>query len=203
VSEASRSPKEARLILMDCLKCQICGEKLTFNPYCPCSLGEHLIKKHPELRMTHFSIENTTTCSCCTCVEETNNKFKGPASAKMGGCPPKRGKPPDNKGGVYKTTVETWRPGPLKVTCPVCNQEDRPCIRKQRNKVAYSSLGALCMLSCWPLCFLPFLMPGGSKIQLYCKHCGTYLGEYNRKTGQLTTCCTDRNKKLKVPSDLC
>ncbi|KAJ8970702.1 hypothetical protein NQ317_000600 [Molorchus minor] len=149
---------------MDYLRCQICGEKLSFNPYCPCSLGEHLINKHPEQRMTHFFPEDTT-------------------------------KKADNR-------VETWKPGPVEVTCPECCYTGRPCIRKQRNKVAYSSFGALCMLTCWPLCFLPFLMPEGSKIHLYCKNCGTFLGEYSRKTGELKTCCTDKFKKENVPCDL-
>lgn len=37
---------------------------------------------------------------------------------------------------LYKFLVETWRPGPSKVACPLCGKEDRPCIRKQRNKVS-------------------------------------------------------------------
>lgn len=39
-------------------QCRICGFKVPIkneDVYC---LGEHLIKKHPEVSMTHFSFEN-------------------------------------------------------------------------------------------------------------------------------------------------
>ncbi|XP_050300910.1 uncharacterized protein LOC126739323 isoform X3 [Anthonomus grandis grandis] len=157
------------------LICQICGEKFKFNPECPCTLGEHLIQKHPNLAMTHFSGNDF----CCCGSTSSSKKF--PVCPKTGlrcSCPDVRAKSQDKFGKskcIFKTSVETWRPGPLRVTCPHCSAIDRPCIRRQRNRVAYSPLGALCLLVCWPVCFLPFLMPESSQIQLFCKKCGAFL----------------------------
>ncbi|XP_018566490.1 lipopolysaccharide-induced tumor necrosis factor-alpha factor homolog [Anoplophora glabripennis] len=175
------------------LICQICGEKLPFDPVCTCTLGEHLVKNHPDAEMTHFIVEDTSLCGCGR--ESTSSSSEGlysTADAAVG-----------NKSAVFKTTIETWKPGPLNVICPLCGKEDRPCIRKQRNKVAYTQFGALCMVTCWPICFLPFLMSQSSTIHLYCRHCGALIGEYNRQTGTLKPAPIDPSKKLNVPSNLC
>mgnify|MGYP002715762662 CR=1 FL=1 len=42
--------------------------------------------------------------------------------------------------------METWTPGPQSVICPKCGKEGQPVIRKQRNRMAKTPLGALCML---------------------------------------------------------
>ncbi|VEN37502.1 unnamed protein product [Callosobruchus maculatus] len=106
-----------------------------------------------------------------------------------------------NKGAhAFRTTVESWNSSTLKVKCPKCNVTDRPCIRKQKNKIATSSVGAFCMNTCWPICFMPFLMPQSSTLDLYCKHCGFFMGEYNRATGKLLCRCKSEGKKLtRVP----
>ncbi|KAJ8925112.1 hypothetical protein NQ315_001293, partial [Exocentrus adspersus] len=207
------------------LICQLCGDKLPFNPICTCSLGEHLVKKHPGVDMTHFVVEDSSFCDCDSDSvqgKSTNTStiivqecFVGVESSAMastagGGSLSSRSRlmglckrRADNKE-MFKTTVETWKPGPMRIICPACGKEDRPCIRKQRNKVAYTQLGAMCMVSCWPICFLPFLMPQASDIHLYCKHCGAFVGEYDRKTGNLKPGgASKENKKLNVPSGLC
>ncbi|KAH1002346.1 uncharacterized protein LOC109535911 [Dendroctonus ponderosae] len=163
------------------LVCQICGEKLAFNPECPCTLGEHLIRKHPNVEMTHFSTEDLCCCSSSSKKLPPCPRTGLPCSCETFAKPKIQLTPKC----VFKTTVETWKPGPLRVMCPQCANLDRPCIRRQRNRVAYSPLGALCLLVCWPVCFLPFLMPQSSQIQLFCKQCGAFLGEYDRKSGRM------------------
>ncbi|XP_060535421.1 uncharacterized protein LOC132707542 [Cylas formicarius] len=115
---------------MDQLTCQICGDKLAFNPECPCSLGEHLLSRHPELEMAHFSREDLF----CRCSSERIPQDHAP---KKKPSPSVRFRTKSRSGqALFKTTVETWRPGPRMVTCPQCNYLERPCIRKQRNRVS-------------------------------------------------------------------
>uniref|UniRef100_A0A1B6KZS5 LITAF domain-containing protein n=1 Tax=Graphocephala atropunctata TaxID=36148 RepID=A0A1B6KZS5_9HEMI len=83
----------------------------------------------------------------------------------------------------YKCTVESWKPGSTKVVCPCCGCEAQPVIRRQRNQLANSSLGACLMLGCWPLSFLPFLLCESTVVNLYCAQCNNFLGAYNRKLG--------------------
>ncbi|CAG9769903.1 unnamed protein product [Ceutorhynchus assimilis] len=163
------------------LICQICGEKLSFNPECPCTLGEHLIRKHPRVEMTHFSNDNFCVCSS----NSSKQKLKKKCPKSDLPCDCTYFEKPRRKTCIFKTSVETWKPGPLRVSCPHCGALARPCIRRQRNRVAYSPLGAFCLLVCWPVCFLPFLMPESSQIQLFCKECGAFLGEYDRKSGRM------------------
>lgn len=42
--------------------------------------------------------------------------------------------------------MESWTPGPNSITCPKCGKEGHPIVKKQKNKLAKSPLGALCML---------------------------------------------------------
>ncbi|XP_054276309.1 uncharacterized protein LOC128995347 [Macrosteles quadrilineatus] len=95
----------------------------------------------------------------------------------------------------YKCTVESWRPGCTKVVCPCCGCEAQPVIRRQRNQLASSSLGACLMLGCWPLSFLPFMLCESTVVNLYCAQCNNFLGAYNRKEG----CIVDVEAQLCNP----
>ncbi|XP_030766133.1 lipopolysaccharide-induced tumor necrosis factor-alpha factor-like [Sitophilus oryzae] len=149
--------------------------------------------------MGHFSHENI--CSCCT---SSKNLPSCPRTKLPCACSSYEEKIKAKPKCVYKTTVETWKPGPLRVTCPRCKYVDRPCVRQKRNRVAYSPIGALCLLVCWPVCFLPFLMSEGSQIQLFCKRCGAFLGEYDRKTGQMRCPCpADPHYNLSSVPSIC
>ncbi|KAK4877624.1 hypothetical protein RN001_010130 [Aquatica leii] len=53
---------------------------------------------------------------------------------------------------------------------------------------AHSSLGAICLLGCWPLCFLPFMLGGSNIMNIHCKGCGQYLGTFDRKSGRMQSC---------------
>ncbi|CAG9836612.1 unnamed protein product [Diabrotica balteata] len=145
------------------LKCQLCGEKLQVTSNCLCTLGEHLLAKHPDVELTFFtSLENLLSWKL-----------------DLG----------------EKARVETWKPAQLELACPQCRKKGQPSMRRHKNKFTNTSLGAFCMLSCWPACFLPFIVQKKSIVELYCKNCGTFLGEYNRATGTLSCICSKWNKK--------
>ncbi|CAH1986167.1 unnamed protein product [Acanthoscelides obtectus] len=96
----------------------------------------------------------------------------------------------------FKTTVESWSSSTLKVKCPKCSVTDRPRIRRQKIKVATSPVGAFCLNACWPICFMPFLMSKPSTLDIYCRHCGFFMGEYDRATGRLLCRCKTEGKEL-------
>ncbi|GJQ70751.1 hypothetical protein Trydic_g683 [Trypoxylus dichotomus] len=153
-------------------KCKICGEQLSYEPDDITAFGKHLIEKHNE-QITHFQFTGNgapEVCECgCTC-----------------GCNCKTKKISKK---AYKTTVETWRQGVIPQECPNCGMTGHPLIRKQRNKVSRNSFGTLCLVGCWPLCFLPFLLSGSDTMYLFCQECGYFLGTYDRKTGRIHHSC--------------
>ncbi|KAL1516819.1 hypothetical protein ABEB36_000671 [Hypothenemus hampei] len=187
-----------------CLICQICGKELPFNPKCPCTLGGHMLRKHPQVIMTHFSKENLLCC--CSSTRSSENKFKHPCPKTGLPCRCAINEPPPSINKKirprckFETSVETWKPGPLRVICPHCFNIDRPCIRIQRNRVAYSPLGALCLLVCWPICFMPFMM-SQTQISLFCKKCGAFLGEYDQKSGHMKCPPCAAQGDINVPSE--
>nr|CAH7724407.1 unnamed protein product [Callosobruchus chinensis] len=176
------------------LRCAICGLKIPVDSHCMCPLGDHFIQEHPEAGVNFYTndkeikeiarkemdIQERKSCSRANCPEYNNrssNELNKDAHA-------------------FRTTVESWNSSTLKVRCPKCNVTDKPCIRKQKNKLATSPVGAFFMNTCWPICFMPFLMPHSSTLDLYCKHCGFFMGEYNRATGKLLCRCKTEGKKL-------
>ncbi|XP_069686246.1 uncharacterized protein [Periplaneta americana] len=86
---------------------------------------------------------------------------------------------------LYRTTVETWKPGSGKIACPRCGNVGQPIVRRQHKKVNHSALGALCMLCFWPICFMPFMLCGTQTMNLHCSRCFCYLGTYDSKKSQL------------------
>ncbi|XP_022907863.1 uncharacterized protein [Onthophagus taurus] len=161
-------------------KCQICGEQLCYKPDDVNAFGRHLLEKHHEEPITHFSFggipqtENKNVCECkcehCSCSCNTDKRKRGHKKA-------------------YKTTVESWKQGAVAQECPNCGKVGLPLIRKQRNKVSRNSFGTLCLVGCWPLCFLPFLLGGSDVMYLFCQECGYFLGTYNRKDGRICQSC--------------
>ncbi|RZC41021.1 hypothetical protein BDFB_011739, partial [Asbolus verrucosus] len=94
---------------------------------------------------------------------------------------------------LHVLLVESWRPGSAPLTCPKCGNTEQPYIRKQRNKVAYNSLGAFFLLGCWPLCFLPMMMCGSTSTTICCKKCGYCFGLYDNKKGKLIPAGKEKN----------
>ncbi|CAH0545865.1 unnamed protein product [Brassicogethes aeneus] len=87
---------------------------------------------------------------------------------------------------VYKfvTTLEKWKPGKMKICCPVCSVIDSPAIKqtKRRALIANTGFQASILVAFWPLCMLPFMM-AQSRILLFCKNCKNYLGQYDKRKG--------------------
>uniref|UniRef100_A0A182TYH7 LITAF domain-containing protein n=1 Tax=Anopheles melas TaxID=34690 RepID=A0A182TYH7_9DIPT len=79
---------------------------------------------------------------------------------------------------VYKTTVTQWKPARFRVKCGECGGRFYPTIRNAASRIS-NGLGAVCILSCWPFCFLPALFTTASKYHLHCSNCNAYLGLYD------------------------
>ncbi|KAG5892930.1 hypothetical protein JTB14_006244 [Gonioctena quinquepunctata] len=184
------------------LKCQLCGKEICVTPETPSALGEHLLQNHPDVELTFFSCEEDGDSKAKCCKRHSKRKVHKVRKLSKMSTSIHRSVPARKKN-IYKTTVETWGSGPFKVICPKCKRKARPCIRKQKNKVAHTCLGAFFMMTCWPICFLPFLLPNAGSVDFFCRHCGTYLGEYNKATGTLKCACQRKDKKAYDPRKMC
>ncbi|CAH1986168.1 unnamed protein product [Acanthoscelides obtectus] len=151
-------------------------------------MGDHFIQEHPDAGVNFYTndkeiqdreVRKRVSCSRANCPELNNKTYNDlhiPTS--------------------FKTTVESWSSSTLKVKCPKCSVTDRPRIRRQKIKVATSPVGAFCLNACWPICFMPFLMSKPSTLDIYCRHCGFFMGEYDRATGRLLCRCKTEGKEL-------
>lgn len=45
--------------------CRICGNKVVCKDGNICTLGEHLLRNHPDVSMTHFVVENLEGFNKC------------------------------------------------------------------------------------------------------------------------------------------
>ncbi|XP_054738755.1 uncharacterized protein LOC129244885 isoform X1 [Anastrepha obliqua] len=81
---------------------------------------------------------------------------------------------------LYRTSIEKWRPANGTLFCPNCGANRRPLIRTQTERSSSNSCCAVCILGCWPFCFLPFLVPSDNKEYLHCSNCKAFLGLYDR-----------------------
>ncbi|XP_017776193.1 PREDICTED: uncharacterized protein LOC108562391 [Nicrophorus vespilloides] len=154
-------------------ECTICGDKINYAPDNVANLGLHLIDKHPDIELAHFSLlcESPPKAGCqCGCG----------CACNPSGCGAGRGR----KQPSIKTTVESWKRAQNPLRCVKCGKTAIPLIRRQRHKLARSQFGAFILLGCWPICFLPFILGGSDLMYLYCKECGNYLGMYDRRVAQ-------------------
>uniref|UniRef100_A0A182V418 LITAF domain-containing protein n=1 Tax=Anopheles merus TaxID=30066 RepID=A0A182V418_ANOME len=71
-----------------------------------------------------------------------------------------------------------WKPARFRVKCGECGGRFYPTIRNAASRIS-NGLGAACILSCWPFCFLPALFTTASKYHLHCSNCNAYLGLYD------------------------
>ncbi|CAH0545862.1 unnamed protein product [Brassicogethes aeneus] len=90
----------------------------------------------------------------------------------------------DRMGRDIKRDVEKWKPGKMKICCPVCSVIDSPAIKqtKRRALIANTGFQASILVAFWPLCMLPFMM-AQSRLLLFCKNCKNYLGQYDKRKG--------------------
>lgn len=94
----------------------------------------------------------------------------------------------------YRTSIENWQPGTGKIYCPKCGMSKKPLMKSPSKHFTNNACSSCCLLTCWPLFFIPFIIPGRNKEYLYCGNCKTFLGFYNP-----TTNCVKPNQ-LYVPT---
>lgn len=196
--------------------CQTCGSTIYYGPQETSVLADHFYYEHPDKDVGHFTIINVqvddrrpsrsgSRTMSQTEIGNVRVKSKGELVGNiscMKECDPCvcQADYEFDCHNHYKTTVESWSSGPNDVKCPQCNNVGPPLIRRQRNKIAKSSLGAMCLLGCWPLCFLPFMLGGSNVLNLYCKNCGAFLASYDRHLGKLNV---ERDEKMDLPNLCC
>ncbi|KAH8233076.1 hypothetical protein KR026_003880 [Drosophila bipectinata] len=81
----------------------------------------------------------------------------------------------------YKTTINRWTPTDGFIFCPRCGCCRRPLVKSSSEMVSTGCCVA-CIVSCWPLCFLPCLLSPDNREYLYCSNCRAFLGLYDRET---------------------
>nr|XP_012135945.1 PREDICTED: uncharacterized protein LOC105661910 isoform X2 [Megachile rotundata] len=103
---------------------------------------------------------------------------------------------------VYATRVDTWKSHSEKKLCPRCKKEAVPTLHARGDKLTTSHIGALCLLGCWPLCFVPLMMKRAKKVRMICPLCGYSYGSYQYKNTGLAPCNTaseDSQAQLSSP----
>ncbi|EDV45819.1 uncharacterized protein LOC6551273 [Drosophila erecta] len=127
-------------------------------------------------RVSRDSLAKKTSTAKC-------NVDQCPSSKDKNTCPkPKTNKPslpcPHNnmeafRKMAYKSSVRRWCAVDGSLFCPCCGYKKRPVI-----KCASDLNSGWCS---WSFCFLPCLMSSDNREYLYCCHCNTFLGVYDRE----------------------
>ncbi|XP_043591653.1 uncharacterized protein LOC122571663 isoform X1 [Bombus pyrosoma] len=87
--------------------------------------------------------------------------------------------------------VDTWKSHDEKKLCPRCQKEAIPTLHARGDKLTTSHIGALCLLGCWPLCFVPLIMKRSKKVRMICPLCGYMYGSFQYNNTGLAPCKTD------------
>lgn len=82
----------------------------------------------------------------------------------------------------YCNSLEKWMPGTGHIYCPKCGVSKKPLIDHRAERFINNECGTCCLLSCWPFCFIPWVIPGKNVEYLYCANCKNSLGIYNPTT---------------------
>lgn len=105
---------------------------------------------------------------------------------------------------LYRISIEKWRPTGGIIYCPKCGCNERPLIETRTERFTENQWCACCLLNCWPLCFLPWILPGHEVEHLHCSRCKAFLGVYNRHSNCLKPnrdfIITGHNKNVKLKS---
>ncbi|XP_024944059.1 uncharacterized protein LOC107271064 isoform X2 [Cephus cinctus] len=94
---------------------------------------------------------------------------------------------------IFSTKVETWKWHSRRLLCPSCNQESAPLISVKQHKFTSSHLGALCLLGCWPLCFMPLTTSRDKRTRMVCPVCGY---DYGARVGSKCSLLQGCGKQL-------
>lgn len=87
----------------------------------------------------------------------------------------------------YRTTIEKWKPiGNDKILCPRCKALKRPIVRTFTQQTTQSPLKTALLLTCWPLCAAPCIVPEPTHENLHCRVCNYEFGIYDHNLQKLT-----------------
>lgn len=81
----------------------------------------------------------------------------------------------------YRTTVENWRPGGMRINCPACGRSRLPVVRSHREHETTSSTWSSFLMCCWPLWCLPCCFPKPKREYLHCSACDAFLAMYDHE----------------------
>ena len=94
----------------------------------------------------------------------------------------------------YKTTIEKWKPiGNDKIHCPRCKALKRPIVRTFTEQTTQSPLKTALLLTCWPLCAAPCIIPEPTHENLHCRVCNYEFGIYDHNQQKLIPSKSDFN----------
>ncbi|XP_017755227.1 PREDICTED: uncharacterized protein LOC108547288 [Eufriesea mexicana] len=159
--------------------CPVCDKRVSSKGKDTNGLLAHIRKSHPKHSSYYLSQEEketkatpVTTDPNCTYNTDCNTRKTEPKK-------------------IYATRVDTWKSHNEKKTCPRCRKEAVPTLHARGDKLTTSHVGALCLLGCWPLCFVPLIMKRARKVRMICPLCGYMYGSFQYKNTGLTPCKTD------------
>ncbi|XP_017794502.1 PREDICTED: uncharacterized protein LOC108576093 [Habropoda laboriosa] len=158
--------------------CPVCDKRLSDKERDTYGLLKHIRKSHPK------------QCKQYLCQEEeprkTSKQIVSMYSQKKE-CSSRKNEPRK----VYATRVDTWKSHNEKKVCPRCRREAVPTLHARGDKLTTSHIGALCLLGCWPLCFVPLMMKRAKKFRMICPLCGYMYGSFQYKNTGLAPCKAD------------
>ncbi|XP_076170778.1 uncharacterized protein LOC143148369 [Ptiloglossa arizonensis] len=161
--------------------CPICDKRVSDKGGDTYGLLEHIRKSHPKSSSKYLPqlIQYQEE-------EKEESTFK-PTSKSRIGCNSRKNEPKK----VYATRVDTWKLHDKRKLCPRCQKEAVPTLHTRGDKLTTSHIGALCLLGCWPLCFVPLMMKRAKKVRMICPLCGYTFGSFEYKNAGLARCKTD------------
>ncbi|XP_076622940.1 uncharacterized protein LOC143342693 [Colletes latitarsis] len=157
--------------------CPVCDKRVSDKGEDTYELLAHIRKSHPkrssqylpqkqESRVTKRATSKSSAATDCNAKKNEQRK-------------------------VYATRVDTWKSHNEKKLCPQCHKEAIPTLHARGDTVTTSHIGALCLLGCWPLCFVPLMMKRAKKVRMICPLCGYAYGRFQYKNAGLAQCKTD------------
>ncbi|XP_034185373.1 uncharacterized protein LOC117606694 [Osmia lignaria lignaria] len=158
--------------------CPVCDKRVSDKGRDTYGLLAHIREFHPKHSNQFFTQEKESR----TVSKQTTSK-----GSLRTGCTNRKSEPRK----VYATRVDTWKSHNEKKLCPRCKKEAVPTLHARGDKLTTSHIGALCLLGCWPLCFVPLMMKRAKKVRMICPLCGYMYGSYQYKNTGLAPCNTD------------
>ncbi|CAL7933674.1 unnamed protein product [Xylocopa violacea] len=159
--------------------CPVCDKRVSDKGKDTNGLLAHIRKSHPKRSSQYLSWEEEKSK---VTAKRTASKYFGRAGRNVKKDEPRK---------VYATRVDTWKSHNEQKVCPRCQNKAVPTLHTRGDKLTTSHIGALCLLGCWPLCFVPLIMRRAKKVRMICPLCGYMYGSFQYKNSELAPCKTD------------